>query len=171
MKKVIKLIFIIPFTLGCNQNSQSNEDKSLDTSTNNSIVKLHSSNDTDYITSKLSNHRIFLHYYKNRPQFVVIDFDQLGLGYRFNHFAKENKGVYFTISDSNTVGSFGLKYPDGHSGFDIIPAKNTLRMVKTWSEYENDGYSYDFSGISSQKIKVFKYSNGEIIDSFTLIKK
>jgi hypothetical protein len=137
------------------------------------IVNLNAPGDTDNVKLRVSNQFIIIHYYHNKPQYVTIDNDAFGKGLAMNHYAKENKGIYFSLTDSNTLKAFGAKYLDGHNGIDVIinPNSKHLKTLELWEEYSNDGTTIDISQIMSNKLDAYKYTDGEIIDSFTLHRK
>jgi hypothetical protein len=180
MKIIFSLLSFI-FLQGCNNNEESVKSRNNDMRNILSrelvdvkrVVNLKAPGDTDNVKLRVSNQFIVIHYYHNRPQYITIDNEALGKGLTMNHYAKENKGIYFSLTDSNTLKAFGAKYLDGHNGIDIIidPNSRHLKTLELWEEYSNDGATIDISQIMANKLNVYKYSDGEIIDSFSLRKK
>ena len=174
MRKITALISLF-LLFSCNEskNSLNRSEKSIDTSGKQlseikPVVTLTPSNDTDKVSFSTSGQTFTIKYYKNKPQYMLIDNEAIG-ALTENHFVKDNKGAYLSF-DSNNLKAFGVKYLNGHNGVDAImkPDGSQLNLLKLWTEYSNDGMQYDFSKISQGKVIAYQYKDGNIIDSFTL---
>ncbi len=136
-------------------------------------INLNMPYDTNNISFTFSTMSFKLNYYKNRPQYLVVDDERLGQSKEMGHYQIANKGLYTSFNiDSNTLAAFGAKYVNGNGGIDVVLKQNNfgIKSLNIWSDYTNEGAKYDFSKIRQGKITVYDYRNGEIIDSFILHK-
>ena len=166
------LIFIISFFffVACNNKRSSNLGKSKSEFAINPQIILNAPGDTSEIDFEHGGYLFKMYYSKNIPQYIVVKNKTLVNKLKMNHYASENNGLYMTLSDSASVNALGFKYLNGHNGVDIImnPSDNRIKFLKDWKEYTNDGNKYDFSEVEKGKLKVYKYKDGEVIDSFLM---
>jgi hypothetical protein len=175
MKK-IKFFIFLAFAISCNTRQSGNKRSTTNDFLNEGlikpIIKLNSEKDTESVILKFSGQIFKINYYKNKPQYIVLDNETFGKGVALNEFAQENKGIYYSVTDSSTIRAFGIKYLNGHNGIDVtINSGGLLQSFKVWENYTNNGLKYDFSNIQDGNLNVHKYKDGGVIDSFKLSKK
>ena len=138
-----------------------------------SSVDLNGPNDTNNVTIQLSQQKVNVSYYENRPQYINVDNNCFGKISNLNHFASANKGAYLSLdSASHNLKAFGVKYVDGHNGIDIlIDSTGGPKIIKVWKEYKDDGIQLNLNKLEQGNISVYIYKNGDIADTFVLKKR
>lgn len=131
-------------------------------------------NDTSDVIVKSSNMRFVIHYYKNKPQGVLVQ-NILAKDSLLHHYVRDNKGVYFILSsiDPDAISAAGFKYLNGNAGVDIsVDIKDgSMKNFTAWEQYKNDGKTYDVKELGKGVIKVYTLRDGEKIDSSVYLKQ
>ena len=135
-------------------------------------VSLNPGGDTNFVTLHYSNIRFLIHYFKNKPQGILVQNDnqQDSLA---SHFANDNKGVFIAISpELGTINFMGYKYLKGDGGADIaIDSLGHAKSFTSWTQYGNNGRLYDMNQVNTGQINVYNIKDGEKVDSLMYLRK
>lgn len=107
-------------------------------------VKVDSNNDTSDIEVLFKGNILRVHYYKNKPQFILYDNDSIFTnGGKVDEFTKNSKGLYLSLNDPDQQRlTFGVKYFYNNNGVDVFMKSNKkgIDSFNYWYNYTNTGY-------------------------------
>lgn len=130
-----------------NKNNATNKEKKINTNDGSFIkhrITVDANNDTSDIEVLFKDNILRVHYYKNKPQFILYDNDSIFTnGGKIDEFTKSNKGLYLSLNDPDQQRlTFGIKYFYDNNGVDVFMKsdKQGIESLNYWYNYTNTGY-------------------------------